>query len=139
MRCSDPSISAGGRRQATSKSCWRCELRRANRSMYDLARPAIAIRPERALRADLIFRIVDSLFVRAADDPVAQHDRFRLVGGDELDNLSANHGICPDVLIFGEPPLQLRRLSSIACDDRNCYFGCALVIGAVERDGGYRI
>jgi len=52
--------------------------------LNNLTCPPIAMRPEWALRAYGPFRIIGSLFMRAADDAVRHHDRFDSVKPEQV-------------------------------------------------------
>ena len=84
-----------------------------SRSLHDIASPAVAVRPEWALRAHQRFRIVDPLLTWTGDDAVRHDDRLDSVNRHKLENLACNHGIAPNVVIFGEPTFQGDRFGAL--------------------------
>jgi len=106
--------------------------------MNDIARPAIAMRPERALRAYFPIRIIDSLFMRATDDTIRHYDRLGCVTLNEFENLKLDRWIFPNVAFFGEQALH-DGLGALSGHNSNCYFAGSLVIRSVESDCGDRV
>ncbi len=47
--------------------------------MFDLAGPAIPVRPKRTLRTDLTLRIIDTLFVWTTQNTICHYDGFHPV------------------------------------------------------------
>src|ERR1017187_2120154 len=80
---------------------------------------AIAARPVWALRTLLSLRVVNSLFMRAADDAVGDDGGAHTVLLDKLDDLRVDIGIEAHVAIFRKEALQMIRLLSFAQKDRN--------------------
>lgn len=105
--------------------------------LLDLAGPAIAVRPEWALRADLSVRIVNSLFMRAAYDSIRHDDGFDSVILKEPEDAGSNGRICPNIAVLGEQALHYR-LGALRDNNSNRDFAGAFVVGTVERDGGGR-
>src|SRR5207244_4047858 len=101
-----------------------------------ITRPAIAMRPEWALLAHAAVRIIDSLFMRAADNRPRHCDRLGPVTLDETQDFTRNLGICPKIPFRVEPAFQGVRFRALRGQNRHCYFGGKLVIRSVERDGG---
>jgi hypothetical protein len=73
-------------------------------STEDLSRPAVAIRPERTLRARGALGVVDAFLMWATNDAIHQDYGPRPVSLDELADLTHDVGFCPDI-VFREPPL----------------------------------
>ncbi len=109
------------------------------RLLHYVTSPAVAVRPERALRADLSFGVVDPLLMRAAYDPIRHDYRFGSMIPHELEDLATNGRICPNVALLGEPTFQGDRLGVLSGHNPNCDFAGAFVIRPVERDGRDRI
>src|SRR6516225_5351685 len=86
---------------------------RAHPLLHHITTPAIAVRPEGALRARLCFGVVDPLLMRAAYDSVGHHDRLGAMIPHELQDLACNSRICPDVALLGEPTLQCTGLGPL--------------------------
>ena len=107
--------------------------------LHDIACPAVAMRPERTLRAGLAVGVIDPLLMRAADDPVRHDNRFGALLQHEPEDIAANGRIGPNVALFGEQALQYRRLGTLRVHNRHHDFARPLVIGTVERDGRHRI
>lgn len=59
-------------------------------------------------------RIIDSLFVRAADDTVRHCNGHRAVTPDEFKDRLRDSRIGPNIPIVGEPPLHIGPFSSVA-------------------------
>ena len=69
--------------------------------------------PKWAFRARLSFGVIDSLFMRAANDSIRHHDRFGPVIPDELSDLTSNGRIGPNVTLFDKPTFQVGRLGAL--------------------------
>jgi hypothetical protein len=104
--------------------------------LNDVARPAVAMRPERALRAHAPIWIIGSLFVRAADYMIRHYNRLGAVTPDEFKDRLRDRGIGPNIPVFGEPPLQNVRIATRLAHNPNCCFAGSLIIWSVERNSG---
>ena len=102
--------------------------------LLDLARPAIAMRPEWALRADLSVGIVDPLLMRAAYDSIRHDDGFDSLILQEPQDAGSNGWICPSVSVLSEQTFHYR-LGALRDNDPNRDFARAFVVGTVKRDG----
>ena len=102
--------------------------------LHHFTTPAIAVRPEWALRTRLPFGVVDPLLVRAAYDSIGRDDRLGTMVPYKLEDLACNSRIFLDVALLGEPTLQCTGLSPLCVHDRNGSFARPCVVGAVERD-----
>ena len=111
----------------------------AARLLDDLAAPAVAMRPERTLGADLAIWVIFSFFMRATDNAVRHDDRLDIVVLHESEDVVADGRVFANVALLVEPPLQHTRFGVLRFHDPRCDFAGARVIGAVERDGGCRI
>jgi hypothetical protein len=69
--------------------------------LHHITTPAIAVRPEWALRAHLSFGVVDPFLMRATYDSIGHDDRFGAMVPYELEDLACNSRICPDVALLG--------------------------------------
>ncbi len=102
--------------------------------LHDLAGPAIAVRPEWALGADLSVGVIDPLFMRAAYDSIRHHDGFDSVILQEPQDAGSDGRICPSVSLLGEQALHYR-IGAVRDNNPNRDFAGAFVVGTVERDG----
>jgi hypothetical protein len=73
----------------------------SSKALHHIAGPAVAVRPEWALRAHLSFGVVDPLLVRAAYDLIGHDNRLGSMIPHELKDLGCNSQICPDVALRG--------------------------------------
>jgi hypothetical protein len=112
---------------------------RRRRSLQKFACPPVAVRPVRALWAHLSVRIIDPLFVRAANDPVGHHDGLGAMRLQEAKDFFSYARVCPNVAFFGEPTLHDPRLGLRSIHDPNRDLAGSLVIGTVESDRRDRI
>src|SRR4051794_21952400 len=80
------------------------------RLLYRLAGPAVAVRPERALRAGLSFGVIDTLLMWAAYDPIGHDNRYGAMIPYEPEDVATNDRICPNIALLGEPTFQGDRL-----------------------------
>ena len=107
--------------------------------LHQIAGPAIAVCPERALRTGPSFGVIDPFLMRAADDSICYYDRLGPMSLHESEDLTSNGGISPNVALLGEPALQCPRRGTLRIQNGNRGFGRARVIGTVERDSRDRI
>jgi hypothetical protein len=104
-----------------------------------LSCPAVPASPEGALRTDLPFRVVNSLFVRTTQDAVCDDHRLRLVLLYESENLLSGNGIMAKIRNAGEPPFHSGRWLVFPSHNANCYFTGAGIVRSVECNGSHRI
>jgi len=95
--------------------------------------------PERAPRADLSIGVINSLFMRAANDPIRDDDRFDGMFLHEPEDAVADDRVHPNVSVLGEPALHGSRVLTLRVHNPNRDFARARVVGTVERDGRGRI
>jgi hypothetical protein len=107
--------------------------------MHRVAAKAVAVRPERALRANQSFGVIDTLLIWAAYDSIRHDDRYGAMIPHEPEDVATNDRICPNVVLLGEPTFQGDRLGVLRGHNTNCNFAGALVIRPVERDRCDRI
>ena len=109
------------------------------RLLHRVAGPAVVVRPERALRADLSFGVIDTLLMWAAYDSIRHDDRYGAMIPHEPEDVATNDRICPNVALLGEPTFQGDRLGVLRGHNTNRNFAGAFVIRPVERDRRDRI
>jgi uncharacterized protein DUF3738 len=80
---------------------WNAEL--ATRLLGDLAAPAVAMRPERTLRADLAVGVIDPLFMGATDNAIRHDDRLDIVVLHESEDVVTDGRVLANVALLVEP------------------------------------
>jgi hypothetical protein len=101
--------------------------------------PAVPASPEGALRTNLSFRVVNSLFVGTTQDAVCDDHRLRLVPLYESQNLLSDSGIMAKIRNAGEPPFHSGRWLVFPGHNANCYFTGAGIVRSVECNRSHRI
>jgi hypothetical protein len=104
--------------------------------LNDFARPAIAVRPKRALRTDLAVGIVDSFLVRTADDAVGHDDGLGTVLADEAKNRFSDGWVSSHIEIVGEPTFERVGFGVLRGNDADGDLAREFIAWAVERDRG---
>ena len=110
-----------------------------SRLLHCVAGPTVAVRPKRALRADLSFGVIDPLLMWATYDSIRHDDRYGAMIPHEPEDVATNGRICPNVALLGEPTFQSDRLGVLRGHNPNCDFAGAFVIRPVERNRRDRI
>jgi hypothetical protein len=96
------------------------------------------MRPEGTLRTDFAIRIINALFVRAAEDPFCYGNRLNPVQGEELEYLVADLYILSNIALVTKQPRHFG-LGAFGANDSDGYLAGSCVVRTVERDRGYRI
>jgi len=112
--------------------------KRVRSSRHPSISPTIPSGPERAGRAGRPV-VVDTLLVRAADDPVGHRDRQRTLGLDERQHLGRNLEVTQDVRTVRQPALHIGGFRSLGRHDADRDLGGGDVIGAIQGHGRHRI
>ena len=110
-----------------------------SRLLHYVAGPAVAVRPERALRANLPFWVIGPFLMRAAYDSIHHDDRQGAMILNEPEDVATNGRICPNIALLDEPTPQGDRLGALRGHNPNCHFAGAFVIRPVEPDRRDRI
>jgi hypothetical protein len=98
-------------------------------------REAINAGPEGAQRAATADRIVNSLLVWAADDPLGADCLLDSLTAQPVRQFGRNHRIGPDVACLGAPAAhRIRVLLSSATQDTDDELRRSRVVGSVGRD-----
>jgi len=95
---------------------------------------SIAIGPERALRTDLAYGIVDPLLVRTAHDAVGHDHAPGSMPTNEGNDLFAYRNVPSDVDLVGVPTLERMSLRIFRRDDADGHLAREVGVGAVNRN-----
>ncbi len=98
--------------------------------MNHLARPPIAVYPERTLRAGRP-GVINVFLVRAADDAVGLHYALDAELVEERDYLFGDLKAVANVTMVAIPLAHLRDFAAVLLDDPGDQLGCPAVVGAV--------
>ncbi len=100
----------------------------------NFSRPAVAMCPERALRADFALGIVDPFLMRTTDNTVSHGDRFGSVLPEKRENLVCYRHVAANISVFRKPAFQSGWLRSLCRHNRHRRLTCPPVVWSIERN-----